>query len=143
METLESRERKARKQHTCDFCGGTIKKGETYDWSKNINDGDLYEWKSHKQCSTISSELWAYIDPDEGMTGDDFHYGCNDFCRIFVCPDCKFYDEDEGCKEDKPFCVDRIYAFLQKNELYREKRNGYYETWKCSPKIINERNGSL
>lgn len=130
METLDRRERKARKEHRCDWCCEKILKGEVYDWSKHIYDGYLYEWKTHKKCSYISSELWTYIDPDEGMTGEDFYEGCRNFCETFICPDCHHFDKnDYYCDKDERFCVDKIYDFLQTHELYRKKTDTLFEVW--------------
>lgn len=141
METLEEKVRKANKQHTCDYCGGIIEKGEIYDWSKHKQDGRLYEWKSHKKCSFLCSVLWDLVDPDEGMTSDDFCYTLHDFCENFICPDCKKYDKDSyECEDDNIFCVDKAYDFLQTHELYRDKRTFYGEIWKCR-KIENNKFG--
>ena len=101
-EILAERERKAAKCHTCSYCGEVIQKGEVYDWAKLEFDGRLYEWKSHKRCSLIASELWSYIDPDNGMTAEDFDEGCTAFCRAFICPGCPSADKEaEDCREDK------------------------------------------
>ena len=83
---LQEKERKARKPHVCDYCGKTIEKGEAYEWAKLKYDGTIYEWKNHKKCGFIASELWSYIDPDNGMTEEDFQEGCREFCHAFVCP---------------------------------------------------------
>ena len=64
-EILAERERKAGKCHTCSYCGGEILKGSVYDWAKLTFDGQMYEWKSHKECSRIASALWGLIDKDE------------------------------------------------------------------------------
>lgn len=130
-ELISSKERVARKDHVCSYCGGTIHRGETYYWDKLKCDGLLYDWKSHKKCSSIASRLWDYIDPDDGMTADDFHYGCSEFSRAFICPDCPDADDDLECKKDECYCVDKIYDFLQTHELYRDRREGWWEIWKC------------
>ena len=116
-DVLQEKERKARTEHICSYCGEAIKKGEIYDWAKLVYDGDLYEWKNHKKCGFIASQLWEFADPDEGMTEDDFMDACARFCRTFVCPDCPHADketyDDLECNEDKSFCADKIYDFLQ------------------------------
>ena len=132
MDTLDKKDRKARKEHRCDYCGGKIKKGEIYDWSKHVYDGELYEWKCHKKCSLIVSEIWDYVDPDEGMSEDDFSEGCRDVCRCFVCPDCpKWNKEYEDCDEDESYCIDRLADFFEKNEIYRDGREMFAEVWKA------------
>lgn len=131
---LAERERKAAKLHTCSYCGETIQKGELYDWAKLAFDGRLYEWKSHKKCSFIADELWSYIDPDEGMTAEDFNEGCTAFCRAFICPGCPTADQEaEECKEDKTYCTDKIYDLLQTHDFRRDPETPW--AWRCVPKV--------
>lgn len=60
----------ARKQHRCDFCGGTIEKGEMYDRAVYTFDGSVYTWKSHLHCLNIASEIDDY--DETGITRDRF-----------------------------------------------------------------------
>ena len=127
--------RTARKSHICDYCGHFIEAGEKY---KNavLKYDDLYTWKSHLKCSEVASELWDFIDPmDYGMSGEDFHNGCQDFCQFFVCPDCEHWDKEEcECAKDEEFCVDKIHALLQTHD-FRCVRDKYgRKCWKCLPK---------
>lgn len=115
---LASKERAAKKKHICSYCGGVIKAGEAYEWSKLVYDGMLYEWKAHKECSFISSEIWQYADPDEGMTSEDFMDAASDICRTFVCPDCcETSKEEESCY----VCLHKLYEFFQNYELKRSR----------------------
>ena len=75
---------KSRKEHTCDFCGHKIEKGSPYS-DFVCNNGNLYHWKSHIECKHLSSELWEFINPWDGMTYDDFTDGLDDFWRYFFC----------------------------------------------------------
>ena len=50
MELCRQESRKARKEHICDWCGGTINKGEEYDYAAIKNEGEFYTWKNHKRC---------------------------------------------------------------------------------------------
>lgn len=132
IETLERKERKARKEHHCDFCSGIIQNGDVYDWSKHVYEGVLYEWKSHKKCSFLCGKLFDYADPDEGMDEETFRESLYDFCRAFICPDCSKWDNEcGGCEDDNDFCIDKAYDFLQTHELYRECRTVCGEVWKC------------
>ena len=132
-EILAERERKAAKCHACSYCGEEIQKGEVYDWAKLTFDGQLYEWKSHKKCFCIASALWNYIDPDNGMTAEDFDEGCADFSRVFVCPDCPSFDRETGnCAEEKTYCTEKIYSLLQTHDFCRDQKMPW--AWRCVPK---------
>ncbi len=138
MTILVDRERKARKAHHCDFCGELIEKGEVYDWSKNICDGTLYEWKSHKKCSFLCSELWSYADPDEGMSQGLFLDSVRDFCQAFICPDCDKWDKAcQCCNADLEYCIDKAYDMLQTHTLYRSERY----SWALRPRTTEELRG--
>lgn len=89
MTILEGKQRIARKEHECNFCGGTIEIGEKYDWQKYIYEGQLYEWKSHLSCCDIASELGMYDYADEGVTGDDFRETINEEYNAICDPDQK------------------------------------------------------
>ena len=118
---IQQKDRKARKEHICSLCRGTIQKGEIYQYSVLEFCGEIYDWKEHKKCQYIASELWEYADPDDGMTDDDFIEVCHDFCLSFICPECPHYKEHE-CEEDEIFCLDKVYNLLQTHELVRVSR---------------------
>lgn len=132
---LKSCERTARKRHVCSYCGAYIEPGEKYDYDTLIYDGAIYDWKSHKECSFISAEIWNYADPDYGMTGEDFCYAAQGICRFFVCPKCEEWDkETEECTADCSYCLDKLYETLQKNELHYVREKGKWPYWKLRPR---------
>ena len=134
-ETLDRRLRKARKQHRCDYCGEAIEKGEVYDWSKFVYDGDIYEWHCHQKCGSVAGDIWDYADPDEGMDEELFQDSCRAVCQNFVCPDCEKWNAEYGdCDDDKTYCIDRLHEFFKTYELYRAGRDGYAEIWKVRKK---------
>jgi hypothetical protein len=130
-EILENKKRIAKKQHKCSYCGEAIEKGYTYDYQKLVHDGYLYEWKNHIECGVIASELWNYVDPNEGMTEEDFKEGCRDFCDTFICPSCNKYDDEYGgCKDGKRYCIDKISETLKTNSFKRVKKDrDWTEKW--------------
>lgn len=134
-ETISQRTRKAMKPHICDYCNETIFPGELYDHSVLKYD-DVYTWKSHMKCIEIATELWNFVDPmDCGMSGEEFQDACMEFCRIFICPDCDSWDNDsDDCQKDERFCIDKIHAFLQKNDFRRARDKYGHICWKCFPK---------
>lgn len=141
---LDNKIRTARKDHTCNYCGDVIHKGEKYDYSKLVQDGELYEWKCHLECNNIANILWEYIDPWEGMTEDDFYEGCRDFCRVFICPGCQYADketyDDLECNLDKSYCLNKITEKLKYNDFRKVKRDpdDWYSVWKLFPKEANK-----
>ena len=123
IDTLEQKERKAKKQHRCDYCCGIIEIGELYNWSKHVFDGEIYVWKSHKKCQSIVDKLKGFYISDDGITEDDFQDWCKDFCYSFVCPACsKWNKEYQECDDGESFCTDKIYDFLMDNELYEDEK---------------------
>jgi hypothetical protein len=75
---------KAKKDHTCDFCGARISAGEMYLYSASKLDGDFFVWKEHldcrevglaymklNQCDTYSS-LSEMDDEDRALIKKDF-----------------------------------------------------------------------
>lgn len=135
---LEHKTRLARKEYTCDYCGGKIDKGERYDYYKGVNDGEIFVWRSHLSCQSVADSIWDYCDLDEGMSEDDFQAGCGEVCPAFICPDCSKWDKEyEHCSEDKVFCIDKMQEFFRTHELYEEKRKGYYRLWKCRERVTD------
>lgn len=135
QEMIAQKNVKARKAHHCDYCGGIIEKGELHDWSKHIFDGDFYEWRCHMACARVASAIWDYVDPDEGMSDQDFMDGCQEVCQRFICPDCPHWNKEyDDCDEDETFCIDRMDAFFKTHELYMAERRGYAQIWKCREK---------
>ena len=72
MEVLQYKDRKASKDHKCDYCLGVINKGEVYGNSSIKNDG-VYTWKSHKRCEELVEKL--KMNDGEGVCDDTF-YDC-------------------------------------------------------------------
>lgn len=138
-EIFSEKVRMARKEHICSYCNGTIQKGEKYDNAVLKHEGELYEWKNHIDCGFIASALWRYIDPDEGMTEEDFKEGCRDFCNTFCCPDCPRCSiapyNDLECKDNLGFCLDKIAEKLRTHDLKRVQKDcDWMQVWKCIPK---------
>ena len=136
---LNEATRRARKPHRCNLCGGEIKKGTEYDSQTLVYDGMVYGWKMHPECNAVSSFLWDYVDPDDGMTADEFLDACSSVCRTFICPDCEHFDAEgasdgDYCKEDRSFCIHKLYELAQKYYLSRQRRTerGWIE-WRLVP----------
>lgn len=70
MDLISHQTRKARKEHTCDWCLGKIKKGQHYNHSF-CKDDYVFVWKNHIRCAEIATELKMF--DDGGVTQDDFH----------------------------------------------------------------------
>ncbi len=140
QQILERKDVVARKPHRCDWCNCAIEKGELYDWSKHVFDGDFYEWHSHLSCSRVASAIWDYVDPDEGMTEDEFWEGCRDISQSFVCPSCREWDkETQECNKDESFCIDKLDEFFKTHELYIDRREGWCRVWKSREKKAHDR----
>lgn len=122
VETLESKVRKARKTHSCDYCGGEISVGQHYEYSK-LKQDYIYEWKSHTECGHIAQALWNWIDPDEGLDGEHFQMACQEFCQAFTCPKCEYWDGDD-CALCQVFCADKISDILRTHDFKRIKKDG-------------------
>jgi len=72
VELLSKSKPRARKVHRCNYCNGEIMKGEVYIYSKLVNEGGLYTWKSHTQCQTIAEKLEMFDSAEDGLTEEMF-----------------------------------------------------------------------
>ena len=131
--------RKARKPHTCDYCGELINPGETYHHSVCKYD-DIYTWNSHGCCDYIASALWDWLDPNDwGLDSDSFKEGCEDFCQRYVCKQCQLYDPMEmECSQNKCYCLNKIEETLHNFSLHIVKDDKGWLQWKLIPKIKEE-----
>ena len=120
MEMLTRCFRRARERHSCGLCGRDIEKGETYEELRCVGGGGLYVFRSHERCQRISNAIWDYVDPDDGMTRDDFCNAVNELMSTFFCPfRCDRFDKENGeCKEDRP-CTDCIAKFDEYLKTHR------------------------
>ena len=120
MEMLTRCFRKASKRHSCGLCGRTIEKGERYEELRCVGGGGPYVFRSHERCQRVSDAIWDYVDPDDGMTRDEFCNAVNGLMPTFVCPfRCDRFDKETGeCMEDR-LCTDCIAKFDEYLKTHR------------------------
>ena len=119
MTTLTNKRVKARKEHICNFCGNKIPRGETYNYSTHVFDGQVYSWRSHAKCDDLCSAIWDFVDPDEGMTYELFCDNLREIADTFVCPECPYRDkeaDDCDCSLEMK-CIGVIHEFFEKYKL--------------------------
>lgn len=90
MKVLEATTHTARKEHTCDFCGGIIHKGELY-YRSTIVDGEIYTCKVHDLCETLAYFLCEY--DDEGIEKEYWQDVVSEMYRKEFGDDCDFSQE--------------------------------------------------
>lgn len=113
----------ARKEHRCDLCGEKICPGERYSATFCVDGPYGFTFKEHEKCSFIANEIYDYDEPEEGLCNDWFIETCIEISRTFICPDCEKKDD---CLD---LCLDRMYEFFQKYELYESNRSGLVREW--------------
>jgi len=72
MEMISRTQPKANKNHSCDWCFGTIHKGEVYELQKIATDEGILTWKNHISCGQIATDMDMFDYCDEGLTAEDF-----------------------------------------------------------------------
>lgn len=122
--------RTARKRHECDLCGREITVGEKYYHTVQKDYGEMSTFRTHEKCEFIFMEIRDYVDPNDGMSEEDFMDALYDIRHDFICPDCDNFLEDDTyggfCDCDE---VDEVYKCLQKYELYKV-RDGCFNGWR-------------
>ena len=71
MEMLSKEYRKARKSHTCDWCGCEIEPGTVYEIQGCKHKRELYTFKNHTECMEIAVDN-NWFEDSEGLTEVDF-----------------------------------------------------------------------
>ena len=77
---------KARKEHRCSFCNGIIEKGERYESSFNITEGNPHTWKAHISCQKLAEKRNWFHRSDQGYLSDDafIEFVWNDYGEEFI-----------------------------------------------------------
>ena len=120
IELMKRETPKARKEHKCSFCYGTIPKGEVYDKSTILLDGYFYEWKSHNLCYEIYSFLDMYdLDDGDGVDSDTFMQAINDYHYEEVG---QYIPFDETLEYEYETEFDEAYAYVVKRMREEEKK---------------------
>ncbi len=78
----------ARKDHQCDFCSTTIKKGERYSNSTGVFEGDFFTWKEHLDCRAALLEYMKLtgtysFEPLSNMEDEDRAWIKQEYPAIF------------------------------------------------------------
>lgn len=72
METISRVKRKARKDHICDTCGSKIFKGEEYEYTANVDCGNIWGWKSCYHCEPLVRQMFEEGFFPDGYNDTDF-----------------------------------------------------------------------
>lgn len=75
---LSDKKVKARIEHKCNYCNGTIKPGNQYRRSVWVGNNGPYTWKAHVSCDKIVDSLGLYDWEEDGVTQEIFFDGIND-----------------------------------------------------------------
>lgn len=113
-EVLQEKSPIARKEHRCDYCGGTIHAGERYMNQTLVYDGTVYPWKSHEHCYSLTS--YIEYDPDYGISEDDFQSWVNEYVAENHFDKEKDDIADGWCDKSVPELAKMIYEEIKKNE---------------------------
>ena len=128
VELINQTIRKARKEHVCDYCLGSINKGEEYirQCCKNEYSG-IYTFKAHTKCQELVDYLLEenYVEPDY-LDADEFYTGIKEFLRDWICPKCENWNEElRECEPeiDSIECIDKILEFSEKYNIIYDDKN--------------------
>ena len=104
MNTLKETRPVANKEHTCNWCGGKIVKGEKYNRQTILFDGRIYDWVSHLDCLELTGllDMFDYdygdgINDEKGLCDLD-NDGGKSFCEVSIddlCFSCDKADENQ------------------------------------------------
>lgn len=72
--SIDNGERKARKEHRCDWCGSLIEQGEVYFYDVRADGADMYTFKAHIAC--LGFVAGVNINDDDGMGIDSNRFEC-------------------------------------------------------------------
>lgn len=106
MSFWNSRYRKARKEHRCEYCGKKIKIGETYSRETGIYEGDFNDYAMCARCRAIWHDMTSSWSDELGEFRDDLFE--ND---LVMCPACgsvnrQDYDFAEDMQSVTCECLD-------------------------------------
>ena len=91
VEVIDQKIVKARKEHKCSWCHGTIKVGEEYESATCKSGGELYQWKNHRHCKELADGLDMWAHGWDGLNDDEFAECVQDYLQ-----ENNWFDDDLG-----------------------------------------------
>ena len=83
MEFYDCSDRRAKKEHKCDFCNKTIRPGEKYSYEKGKYDGEFF---TRKLCNTCALALSMYL--HESLEDEIDWWRVSDWLVDEICSKC-------------------------------------------------------
>lgn len=73
MQCVDHKEPKANKEHRCQYCSGSIERGDRYCRAFMVDGRDVWTWKSHRFCNSLAN-MFMRRDSDwfDGMDSEGF-----------------------------------------------------------------------
>lgn len=108
LETIFDKKVKARKEHKCMWCFGTIKKGEMYARLTIKDDEGLYTWINHLKCEKLADDLSMFDNLwSDGLGSDEFMENVHEFLNI------NLDEDDEDLNLFGEGAVDKVIEILK------------------------------
>ena len=64
VRSLSTKDETAKRHYQCDYCGGAIKPGQTYERQVNDDDGFTWIWRAHFDCREAAKTRHRHRDWD-------------------------------------------------------------------------------
>ena len=114
VEVLYKKERVARKEHKCNFCGEVIRIKEKYEFSQLKYEGELYDWKNHIKCGNIARELDMYSQCDDGLDDETFKELLREYLWEQMGDEFDEYDNQDHTYSEQ---IDKTFELIKKAEI--------------------------
>lgn len=117
---------KAKKIHSCDYCGGRIRISEKY-LKGTFKIDDIYTWKCHRRCYELTHKLDMFDDVDtgHGLTMDDFHEHINQYFMDMFIDELQSIDKETNNKFSKT--TSKIADYLNKVHFQDKLRAVFHD----------------
>ena len=120
VEVIDQKIVKARKEHKCSWCHGTIKIGEEYESATCKSDGELYQWENHRHCKELADGLDMWMHGWDGLNDDEFAECIQDYLQ-----ENNWFTGEDAHEDFQDWVDDNNWGnmALKAYEIYKKKEN--------------------